>query len=229
MLLVDRKTEYVCTLLRRQHGRAIEHLLVVGCGSGLEAAILAQRLHARVSGVDLCSDFDDCARELADLRQADARALPFPDGSFDVVYCYHALEHIPEPVRAVREIARVLRSGGSYFIGTPNRRRLVGYIDGKNTSTRQKIEYNINDWKARLKGRFRNEYGAHAGFSAAELQQLIEDSLPDPVDVSHQYYSALYANHEGLLSIARQSGLYRLLYPSVYFMGTKSHEPRTRP
>jgi ubiquinone/menaquinone biosynthesis C-methylase UbiE len=220
--LVDRKTEHVCAMISSHYSRKIEQLLVVGCGSGLEAAILAKGLNTHVVGVDVDTNFDVRASALADLRQADARALPFPDGSFDVVYCYHALEHIPEPVRAIREIARVLRSGGSYFICTPNRSRLVGYLGGKlGTTTREKIQYNIKDWKDRLSGRFRNEFGAHAGFTSAELEQLIADSLPDPVDVSHQYYHALYGNHRNLLRIARQSGLYKLLYPSVYFMGTK--------
>ena len=222
-LLVDRKTEHVCAMISSHCSRKIEQLLVVGCGSGLEAAILAKGLNTHVIGVDVDTNFDVRARALADLRQADARALPFADGSFDVVYCYHALEHIPEPVRAIREIARVLRTDGSYFIGTPNRSRLIGYLGGKpGTTTREKIQYNLKDWKDRLNGRFKNEFGAHAGFTASELQALIGEALPDPVDVSHQYYDALYGNHKSLLRIARQSRLYKVLYPSVYFMGTKS-------
>lgn len=220
-LLVDRKTERVCAMISSHCSRKIEQLLVVGCGSGLEAAILAKGLGTHVTGIDVETDFDLRARELADLCQADARELPFPDDSFDVVYCYHALEHIPEPVRAIREIARVLRDGGSYFIGTPNRSRLIGYLGGKACTTLEKIQYNLKDWKDRLTGRFRNEFGAHAGFTATELQELIEEALPGPVDVSHQYYDVLYGNHQSLLRIARQSRLYKVLYPSVYFMGTK--------
>jgi ubiquinone/menaquinone biosynthesis C-methylase UbiE len=110
-LLVDRKTEHVCTMIRSHCSRKIERLLVVGCGSGLEAAILARGLATHVTGIDVDTNFDVQAREHASLCQADARALPFPDSSFDVVYCYHALEHIREPVRAIREIARVLRNG----------------------------------------------------------------------------------------------------------------------
>jgi SAM-dependent methyltransferase len=221
-LLVDRKTEHVCAMISSHSSLKIESLLVVGCGSGLEAAILARGLNARVTGVDVETDFDVRARELAELCQADARMLPFPDGSFDAVYCYHALEHIEEPVRAVREIGRVLRSGGSYFIGTPNRSRLIGYLGSKTGTVREKIQYNLYDWKHRLAGRFRNEFGAHAGFTANELQELIEEALPGPVDVSHQYYGVLYGRHKHLLSIARHSGLYKVLYPSVYFIGTKS-------
>jgi SAM-dependent methyltransferase len=223
----DRKTDYVCGMISAYcsagSSRTIEQLLVVGCGSGIEAATLAKGLHAHVVGVDVDTNFDSRACALADLRGAtDARALPFPDESFDAVYCYHALEHIPEPARAIGEIARVLRHNGCYFIGTPNRSRLVGYLGSKpGTTTRDKILYNLYDWKARLNGRFKNELGAHAGFTAPELRALIDVALHDPIDVSHRYYDALYGNHKGLLRFARQSKLYKVLYPSVYFMGTK--------
>jgi SAM-dependent methyltransferase len=220
-VLVDRKTEHVCAMISGHCSRKIDRLLVVGCGSGVEAAILAKGLNTRVTGVDIQADFDARARELVELYQADARKLPFPDGSFDVVYSYHALEHIPEPVRAIREVARVLRFGGSYFIGTPNRSRVIGYLGSKTDTTKEKILYNLWDWKNRIKGRFRNEFGAHAGFTATELRELIEDSLPNPIDVSHDYYGVLYGRHRQLLSILRGSGLYKVLYPSVYFIGTK--------
>ena len=224
--LADRKTEHVCAMIGAHCSRQVDRLLVVGCGSGLEAAILAKGLNARVTGIDIETDFDPRARELVEFCQADARNLPFPDGSFDVVYSYHALEHIPEPVRAIREIARVLRERGSYFIGTPNRSRVVGYLGSKTDTTKEKILYNLWDWKHRMAGRFRNEFGAHAGFTAAELQELIMDSLPNPTEVSHEYYGVLYGRHPRLLSILRRSGLYKVLYPSVYFMGTKPGRSR---
>ena len=219
--LLDKKTEYVCSMIKEYAGRPIDRLLVVGCGSGIEAAILAKGLGTRVTGLDASSDFDARAAARVDLRQGDARALPFTDDSFDFVYCYHALEHIPEPSKAVREIARVLRTGGGYFIGTPNRTRLLGYVGSKTATMRQKIRSNVRDWRIRLTGRFRNEYGAHAGFTAKELRRLIEAELPGAADVSHQYYKLLYSKYGGLLSAARIAHLHKILYPSVYFMGVK--------
>jgi SAM-dependent methyltransferase len=50
---------------------------------------------------------------------ADARDLPFEDGSFDAVLCSHVLEHIPEDVEAAREMARVLRTDGLALIQVP--------------------------------------------------------------------------------------------------------------
>ena len=45
--------------------------------------------------------------------------LPVPDGSFDVALCTEVLEHIPDPIRAVGETARVLRSGGRLILTAP--------------------------------------------------------------------------------------------------------------
>jgi SAM-dependent methyltransferase len=50
---------------------------------------------------------------------ASADALPFEDGSFDCVICTEVLEHCARPLEVVREISRVLRTGGWLFATTP--------------------------------------------------------------------------------------------------------------
>jgi ubiquinone/menaquinone biosynthesis C-methylase UbiE len=49
----------------------------------------------------------------------DASAIPVPDGSFDAILCTEVLEHVPEPIRVVGEIARILRAGGFLFLTAP--------------------------------------------------------------------------------------------------------------
>jgi 2-polyprenyl-3-methyl-5-hydroxy-6-metoxy-1,4-benzoquinol methylase len=51
----------------------------------------------------------------------DVAALPFADGSFDVVVCTEVIEHVAAPRRAVGELARVLAPGGTLVLTTPNR------------------------------------------------------------------------------------------------------------
>jgi ubiquinone/menaquinone biosynthesis C-methylase UbiE len=51
-----------------------------------------------------------------DLREGDAERLPYADGSFDTVVCTLALCAIPDDVRAVAEMARVLRPGGRLLL-----------------------------------------------------------------------------------------------------------------
>jgi ubiquinone/menaquinone biosynthesis C-methylase UbiE len=50
---------------------------------------------------------------------ADATAIPEPDASFDVVLCTEVLEHVPEPMRVIGEIARLLRPGGRLILTAP--------------------------------------------------------------------------------------------------------------
>lgn len=214
----DGKTERICGLIAAIHP-SIKTLLVVGCGKGIEAAILAEALGAAVTGIDTQDNFDTDARRVADLRVGNALALDFPDQSFDFVYSYHALEHVGQPAVAVREIARVLKRDGGYWIGTPNRSRLFGYVGSKSASFAQKIVWNLNDWRARLAGRFHNELGAHAGFTATELRGLLASSLPPPKDQTFAYYRAIYPTRPTALKLLNSTPLYQIAYPCLYFSG----------
>jgi len=49
----------------------------------------------------------------------DITAIPEPDASFDAVLCTEVLEHVPEPATALRELARLLRLGGTLIITAP--------------------------------------------------------------------------------------------------------------
>jgi ubiquinone/menaquinone biosynthesis C-methylase UbiE len=219
--LKDSKTEIVARLITQFHPAKINKLLVVGCGSGLEAAILAQQLGAEVSGIDLKNEFDPQAAKIATLQTGDAAALAFAGETFDFIFSYHALEHIEKPVKALKEMQRVLKPGGGFWIGTPNRSRMVGYIGGKNTSFSEKIQWNILDWKQRIKGEFRNELGAHAGFTSTELYELLSSVFSKVDERTAEYFLSVYASRRVLVQAIESSGLSRFIYPSVYFSGVR--------
>jgi len=214
----DGKTDRICGLITAIHPH-IKKLLVVGCGYGTEAAILAEKLGAEVIGIDTQDNFDPDAKRVADLRIGNALALDFPDESFDFVYSYHTLEHIEQPAVAIREMARVLKPDGGYWIGTPNRSRLLGYIGSHGVTFSEKVRWNMNGWRARLSGRFRNELGAHAGFTLTELRDMLAASLPPPKNETSAYYRAMYPARPTTLSVLNATGLYRIAYPCVYFSG----------
>jgi SAM-dependent methyltransferase len=104
-------------------------VLDIGCGYG--AFVLAARREGMdARGVDL-SDYE-LGFASATLRgehpasaagvfvKADALALPFADGSFDLVTAWNVLEHVPDLPRLVAEVHRVLRPGGALLAVAPN-------------------------------------------------------------------------------------------------------------
>lgn len=219
--LEDGKTEKVAAIIRSTHTQEIKKLLVVGCGKGIEAAILAQQLGAEVTGIDLKDEFDATAKRFADLKTGNAMQLEFADETFDYIFSYHALEHIDDPKLALREMHRVLKKDGGFWIGTPNRSRILGYIGSKDTTLAEKIRWNLVDWRTRLAGKFRNEFGAHAGFTSNELKGLIAESFSNVNSATDRYFSTIYAHHPAIMKAIRSSNLSHIIYPSVYFFGTK--------
>jgi len=218
----DRKTEKVADLLRElARDSPIVDLLVVGCGDGIEAAILSQQLGANVTGIDVADAFDPAAAATVSLRVGDAMELDVADQTFDLVYSYHALEHISDPRRALAEMARALKPAGNFWIGTPNRHRAIGYVGAKEGTLGEKFRWNAADWRARLAGRFRNEDGAHAGFSRSELRQMLSSVFGTVDDRTADYFRAVYPRKRSAVSALAASGLSEVAFPSVYFSGTK--------
>jgi ubiquinone/menaquinone biosynthesis C-methylase UbiE len=101
-------------------------LLDVGCGPGTITMDLAELLGptGRVTALERTGDALDLARAEADRRGTtgvdfaigDVQALGFPDGSFDVVHAHQVLQHVDDPVLALREMRRVCRPGGTVAV-----------------------------------------------------------------------------------------------------------------
>lgn len=88
----------------------------VGCGTGALTGVIAGKARPnRLAGIDPSSAFIATARarlgDGADLRVGDAQALPYADDEFDAAVSGLALNFIPDPGQAVREMRRVTRAG----------------------------------------------------------------------------------------------------------------------
>ena len=97
--------------------RATGDTLEVGIGTGLNLPFYGEQVS--LTGIDFSAAMLAIARQRAahlgrqaELREADALALPFPDASFDTVVCTFSLCAIPDDRRAVAEMTRVLRPRG---------------------------------------------------------------------------------------------------------------------
>lgn len=98
-------------------------VLEVGVGTGLALPWYAP--HLEVTGIDYSAEMLERAREkvaelklrnIVALRRMDARALDFPNDSFDTVVAMHVVSVVPEPERVVAEMARVCRPGGEVIV-----------------------------------------------------------------------------------------------------------------
>ncbi|KAF2673704.1 methyltransferase-UbiE family protein [Microthyrium microscopicum] len=96
-------------------------ILDVGCGPGNITIDLASRVPSgHVIGLDradiVIADATSLAKESGvanvEFHTGDVYALDFPDGTFDVVHAHQVLQHLGDPVRALKEMRRVTKKGG---------------------------------------------------------------------------------------------------------------------
>jgi len=100
-------------------------VLEAGCGVGAQTVPLAQNSpEAQITSIDLSFASLAQAEERVNaagirnitFRQADIHALPFPDDYFDHVFVCFVLEHLPDPARALKNLQRVLKPGGTITV-----------------------------------------------------------------------------------------------------------------
>ena len=116
-----------------QDGAAV---LEVAPGPGYLAIEVAKLGRFQVTGLDISRTMVEIAREKAadagagvDFRQGDASAMPFPEGSFDLIVCQAAFKNFRRPVTALDEMHRVLRPGGLAVIQDMRKEATAADID----------------------------------------------------------------------------------------------------
>ncbi len=109
--LIDRFHRTLATIVTSRHP---ETMLDAGCGEGFVADVLLTAMpDVKITGFDVLEDSVKLARQRnprATFSTGDIYAIDHPDNAIDLVYCCEVLEHLHEPDRALRELARVARN-----------------------------------------------------------------------------------------------------------------------
>lgn len=135
-------------------------MLDVGCGQGHWTRSLAPYLHphAEITAVDNDPRWYSENPELEHylktlgfsfiLKEGNAQGLPFPDDHFDLVTCQTVLIHVPNPQKAIQEMKRVLKPGGTLLCVEPN--NIIQSLTKTSLSKNDSVEETLDHIKYRL-------------------------------------------------------------------------------
>jgi ubiquinone/menaquinone biosynthesis C-methylase UbiE len=126
------ETSRIDTLLRRLDNlvdlNQLRNVVVIGCGPKPQSIKLLQEKNHVVVGIEPVPSFVGSAREYlgsaGSVVEGAAEAIPLPDGSQQIVFCYSVLEHVVSPSKSLDEMFRVLSPGGIAIIQTTNKLRI---------------------------------------------------------------------------------------------------------
>ena len=203
---------YVAHLARYEFVRPLvrgQRVLEVGSGEGYGAALLAGVARS-VRAVDYAPVAVEHAREkyaLSNLefRVANATALPFADGTFDIAIAFEILEHTEDHDRVVSETARVLRRGGKLLVSTPNAKLERAF---EKVAGRAHYEYHINTPDVRELRRVLKRHLSEVRIYGQSERRSFAHMALKTLDV-------LNLRHRLVRSRAGQGALLRKFFPSA--------------
>ena len=208
-----RVVTYLCSRLDVRGLRVLE----VGAGTGRDRVDLATR------GAEVCT-LDYSEESLRIMREAsaahggenvrivagDALALPFRDGSFDIVFHQGLLEHFRDPLVLLRENARVLRNGGHLLVDVPQRYHYYTLM--------KRALMAVDKWFA----------GWETEFSAGELSALMRDA---GFDLVGSYGENLFPPvwYRGVRRVLLKAGVRLPMHPSPEVVRARESARRAVP
>jgi 2-polyprenyl-3-methyl-5-hydroxy-6-metoxy-1,4-benzoquinol methylase len=167
-------TDHVCRYIHVSSLVRGKTLLDAGCGAGYGSYLLASHFARSVTGIDISQETVNYARSTythPNLRfiQSDIRSLPFHSNVFDTVVAFEILEHIEEHDLFLSETKRVLPSGGTLIISTPDIER---YKSDNEFHAKELTSYEF----AELLGKYYKNIGIY--FQSEQLASVIQKRIP---------------------------------------------------
>jgi ubiquinone/menaquinone biosynthesis C-methylase UbiE len=161
-------------------------VLELAPGPGYFAIEMAKTVKYNVTGLDISKTFVEIARQngtsagvTVDFRQGNASSMPFGNESFDLIVCRAAFKNFSEPVKALAEMRRVLRSGGRALIidlrrDTPQE-RIDEYVEhmglGAASAIMTKLTFRFMLLKRAYTRKEFEEFISQSGFQPAEIEE----------------------------------------------------------
>lgn len=142
-------------------------LLDVGCGSGKFLRQMGA-VGWRLTGIEVDPEAAAKAREVTpNVFVGDPTEAPFPEASFDLITAFHVIEHLPDPLGALRTMVRWLAPGGLIIVEVPN----------------------AAGWGARLFGRYWSglDFPRHlVHFTPATMRAMVEKAGASVLSAAHR-------------------------------------------
>lgn len=199
-------------------------ILDVGCGSGIALEILKKTGFTNAIGIDLVDKADATVL----VRKADMHSIPYGDGSFDVIYSSHSLEHAYDPIKALSEFKRVLKPDGQLFLILPYPDVLYDEHRAKAHCGSEKLGLTIDDGAQTLIKTI-EDAGFHVGeLERGNLRNEAEIYLKFTKQTGHIYDCMIMSNEMDLLEL-RFNTLYDTVDRFVIVEGTRYHNGEPKP
>ncbi len=127
-----------------------ESILDAGCGEGFTMEeLLKSGVGKKIEGIEYSKDAISYGKKLfpnLNIKQGSVYELPYKDNSFDLIICTEVLEHLEEPIKALKEMLRVSKK--YLIVSVPNEPffLLSNFLRGKNLSRLGNDPEHINHW-----------------------------------------------------------------------------------
>lgn len=193
------------------------HILDVGCGPGSITVDLAALVpEGQVVGVECFPEVLESARTLAADRgggvknirfeTGDIHALDFPDDTFDVAHAHQVLQHVTDPVQALREMRRVVKPGGLVAVRETDFSIVTWYPDTEGLSAWRKLYIQVarSNGGEPNAGRRLHAWARQAGFDRSGISATASTWCYNTAD-ERAWWSSLWADRTSKSSYAQSA------------------------